>query len=270
LSLTDRILRIAPAIVLLANCAKANSQGPDGGPGPDSGPGADASCGTTCDQDHDGVVDGSDHCPNTPSGVMVNHVGCADSQLPWTLEPTFPPYGLTWVPTGDLGKAGGLTWTYTNIERTDLFHIDWIVCDDPATPCGLSLDGAIDVPSESWQFSATDSDLAGGKLVFTNTTHILLADASTPALSGRLTVTIVDGSDVPIHFAAVTALGVTTRLGMYGAEIAGTSYKVVALAEVEDAMTSTWTPYIDYYNAAPTPVAGGDAHVSFGGSFYDK
>ena len=272
---TNRIRAIAP-ILLLASCAKASEGGPglDGGsqqPSPDaSGPTADASCGTTCDQDHDHVVDSADHCPNTPAGAMVNNVGCADSQLTATLEPTFPPYGLTWVPTGNLGMAGGLTWTYTNITRKDLFHIDWIVCDDPATPCGLSLDGPIDQPAESWQFSAVDSDLPGGKLVFTNATKILLANATTPALSGRLTITIVDANDVALRFADVATLNVPPRVGKYGAEITTTGFKVVALAEVQDTTTMTWTPYIDYYNAAPTPMAGGDTHTSFGGSFYDK
>ncbi|MEO7092516.1 MAG: hypothetical protein ABI175_04645 [Polyangiales bacterium] len=229
---------------------------------------ADASCGTTCDDDKDGVVDGSDSCPKTPSGTVVNHLGCSDAQSMWKLEP-FPPFGLTWVPTGDLGKAGGLTWTYTGIERKDLFHIVWLVCDDPATPCGVSLDGAIDIPAENWAFSVADSDLVNGKLVFTNTTRILLADTTTPALDGRVTLTIVDGLDAPLRFADVPTLGMTARLGTHGAEITGTGFKVVALAEVKDA-TSAWTPYLDYYNAAPTPTTGGDARVSFGGSFYSK
>jgi hypothetical protein len=267
-----RILRIAPMIFVVTSCAKAQGLSPDGGGGggsADSGTPPDASCGDFCDQDGDGVVDGGDQCPNTAAGAVVNNVGCADSQLTWTLEPIFPPFGLTWTPTGDLGRAGGLTWTYVNIQRKDLFHIDWIICDDPALPCGLSLDGPIDVAAENWLFSSIDSDPANGKLVFSNATHILLADTTTPALIGRLTITIVDASDVPIHFADVTALGVTARMGTYGAEIKGTGFKVVALAEVQDVMP-TWTPYMDYYDAAATPIAGGGATTSFGGSFYDK
>jgi hypothetical protein len=269
-SVKHLILRIAPVIFVVA-CAKAQNGIPDSGGGalPDSGPAPDASCGDFCDQDGDGVVDGGDQCPNTATGATVNNVGCADSQLTWTLEPTFPPYDLAWTPTGDLGRAGGLTWTYVNIQRKDLFHIDWIICDDPATPCGLSLDGPIDVPAENWVFDSIDSDPANGKLVFTNATHILLADTTTPALIGRLTITIVDGSDLPIHFADVATLGVTARTGTYGAEITGTSFKVIALAEVQDVMP-TWTPYMDYYDAASTPVAGGGATTSFGGYFYDK
>jgi hypothetical protein len=256
----------AGLLVVLAACAKAatGTADPDGGSGS-----ADASCGTQCDRDHDGVVDGDDQCADTPAGETVNDVGCADSQLTATLVP-FPPFNLMWTPSGELGRAAGLTWTYVGIERKDLFHIYWIVCDDPATRCGLSLDGPIDMAGEYWQLAATGSDLPNGKLVFTNTTRIALADGSTPTLDGRLTITIVDATDVAIAFATVTALGVTPLSGGYGAEIKGTSFKVVALAEVKPTTSSTWTPYLDYYDAAPTPTTGGGVTTSFGGSFYAK
>jgi hypothetical protein len=263
-----RVLCTALAIVAATACAKGQT-----GSDTDGGSTADVdalSCGDLCDADEDGVPDGSDECPDTPAGEEVNQVGCGDSQVTPTLEETFPPYGLTWTPTGDLGRAGGLTWTYTGIDRGDLFHIYWIVCDDPATPCGLSLDGAIDVAAENWQFSAPDSDLPAGRLVFTNTTHILLADATAPQVTGRLTVTIVDESDAPIRFADLATLGVTGRDGQYGAEIPGTGYEVVALAEVQDPSTLAWAPYLDYYDAAPTPETGGSTATSFGGSFYDE
>src|SRR5690242_14652577 len=55
------------------------------------------------------------------------------------LEKMFPPYGLVWTPTGDMGRAGGLTWAYTGINRGTLTHIWWIICDDPLNPCGLSM-----------------------------------------------------------------------------------------------------------------------------------
>jgi hypothetical protein len=274
-----RVLGIAAAILVATGCANghgaddASPGGPSDGGGSGSAIDAPPACAAPCDQDGDGVPDGTDQCPDTPAGAVVNGVGCADSQLTTTLEPTFPPYGLTWTPTGDLGRAGGLVWTYTGIQRRDLFHIDWIVCDDPATPCGLSLDGAIDAPSEGWQLNADQPDLPSGKLVFAATTQVLLADATVRPLSARLTVTIVDGSNTAIPFAATSTLGLTARAGKFGAEIKGTAFKVTALAEVEDTITSTWTPYLDYYDAAPTPDtgdAGGNATASFGGSFYDK
>jgi hypothetical protein len=251
----------------LVGCAQANPGTPDATGGGSAHP--DAGCGDTCDADHDGVVDGSDQCPNTSSIEIVNSAGCADSQLTATLQP-FPPFNLTWTPTGDLGRAEGLTWTYVGIERKDLFHIDWIICDDPATPCGLSLDGPIDNVDEHWTFSAADSDLPAGKIVFTNTTHILLDDMSTPQLAGRLTVTITDDNG-PVAGADVGTLHVTPRDGSHGAEIKNTGFVVVAKAELQAMGTSTWTPYLDYYDSAPTPTTGMDGVVtSFGGSFYAK
>jgi hypothetical protein len=277
---------VGAAVVAALSCAQGQadtSDSPDtggdgGGGGGDDGGGASGdggSCGTTCDTDGDKVPDGNDKCPGTPPGAPVNKVGCADSQVPPKVEPTFPPLGLTWTPGGNLGRAGGLTWTYTGIQRADLFHVWWIVCDDPATPCGLSLDGPIDTAAEKWVFSAADSDLTAGKLVFTDSVQVSLAtDAGTTptTLSGRLTVTIADAGDVAIPFASVATLGVTTaRAGQYGAEIKGTGYKVKALVEVLDG--TTWKPYLDYYDAAATPNtgdAGGNATISFGASFYDK
>ena len=279
---------MAAAVIVALSCAQgqADSSDPTGTGGDDGGGGGGddggggtlpdgASCGTTCDADGDKVPDGTDKCPNTPPGVPVNKDGCADSQVPPKLEPKFPPLGLTWTPAGNLGRAGGLTWTYTGIQRADLFHVWWVVCDDPATPCGLSLDGPIDAATEKFAFSAADSDLTNGKLVFTNSVQVSLAtDAgnTTTTLGGRLTVTITDPTDVAIPFATVATLGVTNaRLGQYGAEIKGTGYKVKALVEVMDG--TTWKPYADYYDAAATQNtgdAGGNATISFGASFYDK
>ena len=253
---------LVSATLAVAGCAKGGAAGADAGP--------DAlACGDMCDADDDGVFDALDECPDTPRGEEVNSVGCADSEVSPTLEPAFPPFGLTWTPTGDLGRVGGLTWTYVGIDRADLFHIYWIICDDPATPCGVSLDGPIDAANENWQFDPVASNLPGGRSVFTNTTTIVLADTSTVSLSGRLTVTIVDGGAVPFAFAAVADLGVVTRSGTHGAEIVGTAFTVTALVEVQDA-TAVWTPYLDYYDAAPTGDPGGATAVSFGGSFYSE
>ena len=282
--MTPKLALIGFAFTLVASCATGQAvptPGDDAGTTPDASTGGDAiadvksdACGV--DQDSDGVPDCQDKCPSTPAKATVNKVGCADTQLTAKLDPTWPPYGLTWTSAGDMGRAGGMTWTYTGIQRADLFHIDWIICDDPKTPCGVSLDGPIDVPGEKWAYSATDSDLPNGKIVFTNTTGVYLADGSTRPLTGRLTVTIVDGNNAPTPFADIATLGVTALDGKYGAEIKGTGFKVTVLGEVEDTLTNTWTPYLDYYDAAPTfdqdggTDAGGNLYQSFGGSFYDK
>lgn len=273
----NRALGIAPAIVLAVGCAKGKvADNSDAAPGgADSAISADASCGQTCDTDGDHVPDPKDKCPNTPLGEPVNLDGCSDSQLMATLNPNFPPYGLTWSPSGDPGRAGGLTWAYSAINRGDLFHIYWLVCDDPTTPCGLSLAGPIDDPAK-WALSIPDTDLPNGKLVFKNTTHIALADGSNPALDGRLTVQIFDESaaETAAPFSNVAVLNITARTAQYGAEITGTAFKVTVLAEVQDPSSGTWTPALDYYDAAPTPDtgtdAGGPVYQSFDGEFYDK
>jgi len=269
-----RFLATALAITAGAGCAKAAQGSGDGDASvsdTDAGDGPDAaSCDELCDQDDDGVPDGPDECADTASGADVNDVGCSDAQVDPTLEDVWPPYGLTWTPTGELGRAGGMVWTYTGITRADLFHIYWVLCDDPATPCAMSLDGPVDMPNEQWQFNAPSSDVLAGRLGFSNTTHITLADTTTLTLAGRMTVTIVDAADVAIPFNTLLALGVTGRDGEYGAEIAGAGYKVTALAEVYDTNAATWTPYLDYYDAAPTADPGLGTATSIGGSFYGE
>lgn len=265
MSSNRQTLRLA-LLVTLGACANASQSAPDDGGNP---PGLDgSSCGELCDADGDTVLDTTDKCANTPVGQTVNMDGCAESQLPWGLV-AFPPFGLEWTPTGNLGRAGGLTWTYTGIQREDLFHIVWMFCDDPATPCGLSLDGPIDA-LESWHYSMSESNLSNGKLVFTNSTRIVLDNGSTPTLAGRLTMNIVDSSEQPIAWASVSSLGVTAQDSEHGAEIMGTAFKITGLAEVQDPLSLAWTPYLDYYDAAQTPMTGTGVTVSYGGSFYAK
>ena len=77
-----------------------------------------------------------------------------------------------------------------------------------------------------------------------------------------------------IPFASVDTLGVNARAGGFGAEIPGTSFQVLLLAEVSDT-SGTWTPYLDYNDAAPTPDLGdagvaGNVAIEFNGEFYDK
>ncbi len=253
--------------------ASSSGAGSNVGGGPSSGGGdgtggGETSCGDTCDEDGDGVFDPDDACGGTPSGEPVNADGCSDSQVEPALRDGFPPYGLTWTPEGDPGRPGGLTWSYTGIDKADLFHIYWVICDDPATPCGVSLDGPIDVASEHWQFSAADSDLPAGRVAFLNTTNIALADGSAPPVTGQLTVTIVDDAGAAIPFADLATLGVSGRDGQYGAEIPGGGFTVTVQIEVQD--DAVWTPYLDYFDAASTPDPGPGSALSFGGSFYDE
>ena len=111
--------------------------------------------------------------------------------------------------------------------------------------------------------------LAGGVLVFTNTTQIILFDASVVPLTGRMSLTIVGEGGVPLAFEEVGAAGVPARDGLYAAEVPGTTFTVTTRIEVQDS-GMVLTPYLDYYDAAPTPDPGTGTSVSFGGSFYDE
>ncbi|HTM18896.1 MAG TPA: hypothetical protein VL172_00245 [Kofleriaceae bacterium] len=229
---------------------------------------ADAEC-PSCDTDGDGVLDGDDACPDTAVSAVVNPVGCSDAQVDPTLNATWPPYSLDWTPAGNMGGAGGMTWTYSSIDHGDLFHIYWLPCDDPGSKCGLSLDGPIDDTGEYFAFSASDSNLPNGVLVLVNTTQIPVAGGGFTALNGRLTMTLVDSTDTPMAWQTVAALGVTARAATHGAEITGTGFKVTVLGEVQES-GGAWTPYQQYFDAAAKPDPYPPLTVSFGGSFYDE
>jgi hypothetical protein len=111
-------------------------------------------------------------------------------------------------------------------------------------------------------------------LVFADSTHVALADGTTPSLAGRMTVTIVDANAVPIPFEPVAMFGITARNAAYAAEIKTTGFVVTALEEVQDPTTAVYTPALDYYDAAKTPPpttdAGGNSFSSIDGAFYDK
>src|SRR5688500_12513771 len=104
-----RVCFVAFVFALAAGCAKSTGGGGDDGDddGDDVSEPIDASsdidsvCGD-CDNDDDDdmVPDGLDDCPDTPAGEPVNPDGCGASQLTPTLEEEWPPFGLTWTPTG--------------------------------------------------------------------------------------------------------------------------------------------------------------------------
>jgi hypothetical protein len=255
--------------VLGAACGGGGGGDPDAGSGDGGGPGIDALvCGAGCDEDGDGVRNEDDLCPDTSAIGIVNSDGCNDAQVDPTLtEEEFPPFGLTWTPDGDAGRAGGLNWVYTGIQRMGHFHIYWMVCDDPALPCALSMNGAIDA-SEHYTYSAGDSDPAGGVLVLTNATEITRFDASVVPLTGRWTVRIVDAADAPLPFEDAAALGATLRTATHGAEIPGVGFKVNLLGEVNDG--AGWVPYSDYFDSVQKPDPFEPFTVSFIGVFYDE
>lgn len=216
------------------------------------------------------MLDDEDECEATPTGETVNPVGCSDSQVDPVLNgEDWPPYGLTFTTSGNIGRPGGGNWTYTAIDHRDLFHIWWVPCDDPSYSCGLSMDGNVFAANEEWVFDAANSNLPGGVLVFTNTTNIVLFDNSTPALTGRLTLTIT-GAGQPLPFLDVASIGLVPREGSFAAEIPGAAYLVNMIIDVQDTPGGAWTPYLDYFDAAQTMDGGPQANVSFGGTFYEE
>jgi len=102
-----------------------------------------------------------------------------------------------------------------------------------------------------------------------------MADGSTPQLATQLTMNIAGPNNTPMYFTDVGTFHIKARDGIYAAEITGTGFEITALLDVQDPASQAWTPYLDFFDAqqkpaGPGPDAGGDAYISFGGTFYDK
>src|SRR5579863_9876707 len=101
----SRVLGITCAMVAATSCATGGDS-----PATDGGVAGDAVDDLLGDTVH-GVGDAARDRVGDRTGDAV---GSKDSgpDAPRTpkLDSTFPPYGLTWTPSGNLGRAGGLTW----------------------------------------------------------------------------------------------------------------------------------------------------------------
>lgn len=161
--------------------------------------------------------------------------------------PTGPVYPLpdsepaTFV--GDHGRAGGITYTYTDLQPERYDPVTWGAWTG-ALP-QLAMDGAVDEPGETMSFSATDSDLGAGKAVYTGSAGLpdLGSTYDTRAIVRSLTP-----GDAPLPMTAAASLELPEDIG--GAAVITGDFKSNVVLEVRDG--STWTPAADFYDAAPT------------------
>lgn len=183
-------------------------------------------------------------------------VGVAAAADPPPSGPAYPPPGgVTLTSDGDNGRAGGGTWTYTDLQL-DLFDpLMWGVHSDSLPQ--LSMDGATDGPGETMAFSPGESDLAAGRLVFagqaelpghgTFPTRAIIA--TTTAGGAALPMTPAAGAELPAHIGGVAVLGGDFKANVRF-EVAG-------------------VPAKDFFDAAPTtPEQAEDLHTSIAGAFY--
>src|SRR4051794_18375412 len=102
-----------------------------------------------------------------------------------------PLAGVTFTSAGDIGRAGGLTYTFSGVTGGLLGQfqsLEWGPAD--ANAVQLSMDGLIDAPGETLTFAPGASDLANGRAIWTGTAQYPIAVApGMLSLQTRFTMT---------------------------------------------------------------------------------
>jgi Fibronectin type III domain/Abnormal spindle-like microcephaly-assoc'd, ASPM-SPD-2-Hydin len=183
-----------------------------------------------------------------------------------TIGPVFPAPGSgTWTSTGtptggEIGKAGGITWTYTGVDPTQFDQMVWGL-GYPNFPSTFSFG----LDTATLAFDPTTSNLSGGVLNFTGSAEFPNLDGSTPSYPIQLTVTTATG---PSAFEAPSSLtGLTVDPSAGGVLPVTEDFSVNLIIQVSTDGGTTWTPANDYFNNTPH-TAGVSTSSSVQGDFW--
>ena len=167
-----------------------------------------------------------------------------------------PPGGVTFGSSGDIGRTGGLTWSYSGFTQSGWTHMIYgsaaspdLAFDAPngTGPCA-SCDTGVDEPGETLSFSAGDSNLAGGVLVWTGSAKINVLGSNT-TLPTRLTMTVTDGNGA-VSLMDPSSVGLDPEIGGLVLVDTHPSYSVNLVFEAQYA--ATWTPVKDLFDSLST------------------
>jgi uncharacterized repeat protein (TIGR01451 family) len=183
-----------------------------------------------------------------------------------TVGPVFPAPGSgTWTSTGtatggEIGKAGGITWSYTGVDTTQFDQMVWGL-GYPTFPSTFSFG----LDTASLAFDPTTSNLSGGVLNFAGTAEFPNLDGTTPSYPIRLTVTTETGPSAFVSPADLTGLTVDPSAG--GVLPVTGDFSVNLIIQVSTDGGNTWTPANDYFNNTPH-TAGATTSSSVYGDFW--
>jgi uncharacterized repeat protein (TIGR01451 family) len=167
-----------------------------------------------------------------------------------TIGPVFPAPGSgTWTSTGtptggEIGKAGGITWSYTGVDPTQFDQMVWGL-GYPTFPATFSFG----LNTATFTFDAANSNLSGGVLDFSGSAQFPNLDGSTPSYPVRLQVTTLTGPSAFEDPASLTGLTVDPSAG--GVLPVTGDFSVGLIIEVSTDGGTTWTPANDYFNNTP-------------------
>lgn len=172
---------------------------------------------------------------------------------------TAPFTGVTATPSGDIGTAGGLTYTFSGLTPTLLQQfnsVEWGPADANAIELAMNGDASFRTPGQVLTFNPGESNLAGGTAVWTGSTPYPLAQPpGTPTLLTRFTLTV----STPLN--AVSGYGDGATVPVTG------DFSANLLFEVSADNGVTWTPALTYFNSQQN-VPGNTIQSSFTGGFF--
>lgn len=169
------------------------------------------------------------------------------------LGPVYPaPGGNSWSPAGDVGLAGGATWTYTITDFGAFDQLWW----GPAN-VGSSMDGG---GLEAMSLNS----LAGAVATWTGMTSVFLNTGSSDVAT-RFTATIISGA--PGGWVTSGSVGILGGEPQAVAEVVSNDFVVNLLFEADIANFGVgFNPFRTEFDNAPT--VGGSSSTSFTGQFY--
>jgi hypothetical protein len=166
-----------------------------------------------------------------------------------------------------IGRPGGKQYTFTNITLSNSTDVYWTMTADSIV---LSMDGIDFVPSEILEFDAGESDLENGFAVWSGATFIPIDGSGPRALDSRFTITVTDQSSDPVALFEPDSIDLDANSGAV-VSVTGSSmvFKVRMEMFVSDNAGATWTPHLNYFDAANTPPdAAGTAYSTYSYEFY--
>ncbi len=189
-----------------------------------------------------------------------------------TYGPENPPpkdHSITFTGTesdGEIGRAGGKVYTITNIVLANTTTAYYTMLADAVK---LSMDNNTYTGAENMPLNSSFSNLPGGILSWTGATQMPLASGGTTSLLSKFVMTFYDLSNAPIPLVDPAITGFPAQSG--GAVlITGNDmvFKVRMEMFVSDDGGSSYTPHLDYYDAASTPAGAESAYSTYEYGFY--
>jgi uncharacterized repeat protein (TIGR01451 family) len=194
-------------------------------------------------------------------GLSQSVAKAADPTPVGPVQPGTSPFaGVTFTTTGDIGKAGGLTYSFTGLTGNlgQFSDVEWGPADTSAIQLALNGDPTFSTTGQTLTFNASDSDLGGGTAVWTGSSPYPLAQ---PPSDNTVPTRFVMTASTPLN---LTGYGDGATVTVTG------DFSVNLLFEVFDG--TTWQPATDYFNSQQnvtyTPPAQGEYSSFLGGFFY--